>query len=106
MIYYSIESLAKAGIFEFLIITTSRHQQAFIDSFTNARFSNLHFTFVIQDSTNGIAESLSIDKEFIGDDDVCLVTGDAIILGEELDAQVIKDIRSARKSANATIFYK
>lgn len=104
MIYYSIESLARAGIFEFLITTTSRHQQAFIDSLTNARFSNLHFTFAIQDSTNGIAESLSIGKEFIGDDDVCLVTGDTIILGEELDAQVIKAIRSARKSANAAIF--
>lgn len=45
-----------------------------------------------------------IGQDFIGNDAVCLVTGDTIILGESLQRDLAKAYKAAEKSGNATIF--
>lgn len=102
MIFYPIETLLKAGINEILVITTSRHQQLFKDILSN--YNDAKFQFASQDTPNGIAEAISIGKNFIAGDNVCLVTGDTIIDGDSFIAQLRTAIKATDVSANATIF--
>lgn len=102
MIFYPIETLLKTGINEILVITTSKHQQLFRDILSD--YNDVKFQFACQDAPNGIAEAISIGKEFIASDNVCLVTGDTIIDGESFFLQLKTAIKAAEVSANATIF--
>lgn len=102
MIFYPIDTLLKAGIKEILVITTSSHQQLFREILSG--YKGATFQFDCQDAPNGIAEAISIGKDFIGGDNVCLVTGDTIIDGEPFMAQLKIAIKAADVSANATIF--
>lgn len=102
MIFYPIDTLLKAGIKEILVITTSSHQQLFREILSD--YKGVTFQFASQDTPNGIAEAISIGKEFIGGDNVCLVTGDTIIDGEPFMAQLRTASKAADVSANATIF--
>ena len=61
-------------------------------------------TYARQDEPKGIAEALVIGKEFIGNDAVCLITGDTIIYGETPSQQLHKAFKAVEKSGNATIF--
>lgn len=102
MIFYPIDTLLKAGIKEILVITTSSHQQLFREILSD--YKGVTFQFASQDTPNGIAEAISIGKDFIGGDNVCLVTGDTIIDGETFKAQLRTASKAADVSANATIF--
>lgn len=39
----------------------------------------------MQPSPDGLAQAFILAEEFIGDDDVCLILGDNIFYGSELD---------------------
>lgn len=104
MIYYPIETLVKAGISEILVITTSAQQPAFRGYLADGSSLNCMISYAIQDEPKGIAEALVIGKEFIGNDAVCLITGDTIINGETLSQQLHKAFKAVVKSGNATIF--
>jgi glucose-1-phosphate thymidylyltransferase len=102
MIFYPIDTLLKSGIKEILVITTNSHQQLFREILSD--YKGVTFQFACQDAPNGIAEAISIGKDFIGGDNVCLVMGDTIIDGEPFMAQLKIAIKAADVSANATIF--
>lgn len=104
MIYYPIETLVKAGISEILVITTSAQQSAFKGYLGDGSALNCKITYANQDEPKGIAEALVIGKDFIGNDAVCLITGDTIITGETLSLQLQKAFKAVEKSGNATIF--
>lgn len=104
MIYYPIETLVKASISEILIITTSAQQPAFKGYLADGSSLNCKITYAIQDEPKGIVEALVIGKEFIGNDAVCLITGDTIIYRETLSQQLQKAFKAVEKSGNATIF--
>ena len=104
MIYYPIDTLVKAGISEILVITTSLQQPAFKGYLADDSSLNCKLAYAVQDEPKGIAEALVIGKEFIGNDAVCLITGDTIIYGETLSQQLHKAFKAVEKSGNATIF--
>ena len=104
MIYYPIETLVKAGISEILVITTSVQQPAFKGYLGDGSALNCKITYANQDEPKGIAEALAIGENFIGNDAVCLITGDTIISGDTLSQQLHKAFKAAEKSGNATIF--
>lgn len=104
MIYYPIETMVKAGISEILVITTSAQQPVFSGYLADGSSLNCMISYAIQDEPKGIAEALVIGKEFIGNDAVCLITGDTIIYGETLSQQLHKAFKAVEKSGNATIF--
>ena len=104
MIFYPIETLVKAGITEILVITTSAQESSFKGYVADVSALNCKITYVIQDEPNGIAEALVIGKDFVGNDAVCLITGDTIISGETLSQQLQKAFKAVEKSGNATIF--
>lgn len=104
MIYYPILTLAKSGIDDLLVITSSSQQKAFIDTLGDGSKLNVHISYAIQQQPDGIAQAITIAEDFIGNDNVCLVTGDTLIFGEAFQAQLSKALRAVAKSGNATIF--
>lgn len=104
MIYYPIEILAKAGITDLLVITSPTQQKAFVDTLGDGHNLNVLITYAIQQKPEGIAQAITIASDFIGIDQVCLITGDTLIFGKPFLAQLGKAIKAASKSANATIF--
>lgn len=106
MIYYPIETLVQAGINDILIITTQEHQSLFKKTLAVNPYKETHFSYAVQDAPEGIAQAISIGKEFIGKDSVCLITGDTIIVEHNIKKKLNTAIKTAEKSGNATIFVK
>lgn len=104
MVYYPIELLVKADITDILIITSEENQTLFKCTLGAGSKLGATVTYDCQKSPDGIAQAITIGRNFIGNDHVCLITGDTIIVGESFTVQLQKDIKAAEKSANATVF--
>lgn len=103
MIYYPLSVLMLAGINEVLIITTPEDQASFQRLLGDGSDLGMRFEYVVQPSPDGLAQAFILGKEFIGDDDACLVLGDNIYYGHDL----VKLLRSAVENAKndkATVF--
>ncbi len=50
-------------------------------------------TYKVQEEPNGLPEAFIIAEDFIGDDNVCMILGDNIIFGNNLDG-ILKDAQS------------
>lgn len=104
MIYYPISVLIKAGINEILIISTPHDLPSFKKLLGDGSDLGLCFKYAEQPSPDGLAQAFIIGKDFIGNDDVCLVLGDNIFYGHGLD-QLLKTARKNVEQENkATIF--
>ena len=104
MIYYPISVLIKAGINEILIISTPHDLPGFKKLLGDGSDLGLCFKYAEQPSPDGLAQAFIIGKDFIGNDDVCLVLGDNIFYGHGLD-QLLKTARKNVEQKNkATIF--
>ena len=99
MIYYPIKTLLDIGIKEILIITTPKDQIYFKNLLLNNKDFNLDFEFRIQRKPNGIAEAIIIGKDFIQNDDVCLILGDNLFFNSSV-------IRDGKLNKSSKIFVK
>ena len=105
MIYYPLNVLLQAGIRDILIISTREDTPRFMYLLGRGEDFGIHLEYKIQPSPNGLAEAFILGKQFIGDDDVCLILGDNIFFGDELEAS-IKDIQQNKtiKNGGAVLF--
>ena len=99
LIYYPLSTLMLAGIREILIISTPEQYPQFQKLFGNGEQLGLSIQYDIQDEPNGLPEAFIIGEEFIGDDNVCLILGDNIIFGNELDTILLE----SQKESGATV---
>ena len=104
MIYYPISVSMLAGIREILIITTPHDMPAFQRLLGNGSDYGVRFYYATQAQPNGLAEAFIIGKEFIGDDNVCLVLGDNIFYGQGFTGMLELAVRRAEEEHLATIF--
>ena len=104
MVYYPLATLAQSGITDILVITAKEHQEAFRRSLGDGSAFGVRLSFTVQDVPEGIAQAIMIAKNFIGEESLCLITGDTIILGNSLQKQLNKACKAAEKSGKATIF--
>lgn len=81
MIYYPLSVLMLAGIREVLIISTSQDIGLYKKLFGDGHQLGMKFSYEIQPSPDGLAQSFIIGEKFIGNDNVCLVLGDNIFYG-------------------------
>jgi len=104
MVYYPLQTLVQSGVNDILIITSKEDQCLFQRALGNGKSFGIHLSYSCQNKPEGIAQAIMIGQDFIGNDAVCLVTGDTIILGESLQRDLPKAYKAAEKSGNATIF--
>ena len=84
MVFYPLSTLMLAGIREVLIISTPTDLPLFERLFGDGSDLGMKFSYKVQEAPNGLAQAFVLGREFIGDDDVCLVLGDNIFYGAEL----------------------
>ncbi len=99
LIYYPLCTLMIAGIKDILIITNEDQVDQFKKLLGNGMRLGISITYKIQDKPNGLPEAFVIAEDFIGDDNVCMVLGDNIIFGNNLDSI----LQEAQKETGATI---
>jgi glucose-1-phosphate thymidylyltransferase len=85
LIYYPFCTLLEAGVTEFLIICTEKDKPSYEKLFGNGENIGVSVKYKIQNNPNGLAEAFILGEEFIGTDNVWLILGDNIFVGEELE---------------------
>ena len=104
MIYYPLSTLMLSGIKDVLIISTPEDIDRFRDLLGDGDFLGINIQYDIQKQPNGIAECFIIAKDFIGNDDVCLILGDNIFYGNHFGHILRETGDEVKKYSNATIF--
>ena len=101
MIYYPLSTLMLAGIQEILIISSPEHIGLYKELLEDGSQLGLKISYEIQPHPGGLAQAFLIGKDFIGDDNVCLVLGDNIFYGHGLP-NMLKN--AAKLQQGAVIF--
>jgi len=104
MIYYPLSVLMMAGITEILVITTPDDQTSFKRLLGDGSEIGLQIEYIVQPSPDGLAQAFILGKDFIGDDDVCLVLGDNIFYGHDLKKTLAAGVAIAKQDNKATVF--
>jgi glucose-1-phosphate thymidylyltransferase len=104
MVYYPISVLMLAGIRDILIISTPHDLPGFKRLLGDGKEMGVNFTYAEQPRPEGLAQAFIIGKEFIGDDDVCLVLGDNIFYGQGFTGMLRQAVERTASSQEATIF--
>ena len=104
MIYYPLSILMLAGIQEVLIISTPDDLSRFEDLLGDGADIGMKFQYKVQPSPDGIAQAFILGKDFIGNDDVCLILGDNIFYGHGMTGILEEAVSLAKDSSLATVF--
>ncbi|MBQ4499539.1 MAG: glucose-1-phosphate thymidylyltransferase RfbA [Alistipes sp.] len=104
MVYYPIATLMMAGIRDILIISTPADIASFERLLGSGEELGMHFTYAEQAAPNGLAEAFIIGREFVGEDDVCLVLGDNIFHGAGFEELLQRAAQRVTEHRTATIF--
>lgn len=103
MIYYPLSILMMANIKEILIISTRETQKDFENLLQDGSNLGIHISYKIQPSPDGLAQAFILAEDFIGDDTCCMVLGDNIFYGNNLEEMLQKAIQNS-ENGYATIF--
>lgn len=101
MIYYPLTVLLKAGIREIMVITAPADVESYRRLLGDGSQFGVQIEYGIQYVARGIADAFLIAEEFIGNDRCCLVLGDNLFNGAQLDELLARAV--ARKEG-ATVF--
>jgi len=104
MIYYPLSILMLSGIQEVLIISTQEDLPRFEKMLGDGNNIGMKFEYIVQPSPDGIAQAFILGKDFIGDDDVCLILGDNIYYGQGVSAMLSNAVMNAKDKNMATVF--
>ena len=103
MIYYPLSTLMNAGIKDILIISTNKDLPRFKVLLKDGKQIGLNISYAYQRQANGIAESLIIGSDFVGDDNICLILGDNIFHGNNF-TNLLDKARLNLENNYSTIF--
>lgn len=99
LIYYPLCTLMISGIKDILIITNKNQVDQFERLLGDGSHLGVSISYKIQNNPNGLPEAFIIAEDFIGDDNVCMILGDNIIFGNDLN--VI--LQESQKQSGSTI---
>lgn len=104
MIYYPLSVLMLAGIDNILIITTKQDNESYQRLLGDGSRIGLNIKYKIQYEPRGLADAFIIGKDFINNDDVCLILGDNIFYGNNFSEKLKTSIFNLQRHNQATIF--
>ena len=104
MVYYPLSVLMLAGIREVLVISTPQDLPAFQRLLGDGSDFGIYLSYAEQPSPDGLAQAFIIGKDFIGNDDVCLVLGDNIFYGQSFSQMLAQAVHNVEKEHKATVF--
>lgn len=104
MIYYPLSVLMLSGIQEVLIISTPEDLPRFEQLLGDGDNIGMKFEYIVQSSPDGIAQAFVLGKDFIDDDDACLILGDNIYYGQGISVMLSNAVMNAKDKNMATIF--
>ena len=90
MIYYPLSTLMLAGIRNILIITTPHDNNLFVNLLGDGSKLGINIEYSIQEEPKGLPDAFIIGKEFIGNNNVCLILGDNIFHSDNFINNYIK----------------
>ena len=96
MIFYPLSTLMLADIREVLIISTPSDLPNFERLLGDGSDLGMKFSYAVQERPDGLAQAFVIGREFLGEDDACLVLGDNIFYGANLP-QLLKAATDRRE---------
>lgn len=101
MVYYPLSVLLMAGIREIMVITAPDDCSAYRRLLGDGAQFGVRIEYGVQPVARGIADAFLIAEEFIGGDRSCLVLGDNMFYGANLE-ELLKT--AASREAGATVF--
>ena len=104
MIYYPLSILMLSGIQEILIISTLEDLPLFKKLLGDGSDIGIKLKYIVQPSPDGLAQAFILGKDFIDDDDVCLILGDNIYYGGGLIKMLDSAVLNAKDNYSATVF--
>lgn len=103
MIYYPISTLMLAGIREIAIITTPQDQDQFKRVLGDGSQWGLSFTYIVQDSPDGLAQAYLLAEDFLAGAPSAMVLGDNLFFGHGLTELLRK---ACTRDENAVFGYQ
>lgn len=103
MIYYPVSALMLAGIRDILIISTPVDLPQIQRLLGDGKSLGVNFSYAVQQRPEGLAQAFIIGREFIGDDNVCLILGDNIFYGQGFTGMMLDAVKNAEQNL-ATVF--
>ena len=85
MIYYPIETLARMGVREVLVVVGGKSVGDAVELLGDGAHFGLELTYRYQRGALGIAHAIGLARDFVGDDPFCCILGDNILRGPALD---------------------
>ena len=101
LIYYPLTTLMLAGIREILIITTPADQPAFKALLGDGKGWGMEISYQVQPSPDGLAQALTIGRQFINEQPSALVLGDNLFYGHGFPDLLTE---AAGRDEGATVF--
>ena len=93
MIYYPLSILMLAGIRDILIISTPQDLPKFEALFGNGSQIGLNMSYAVQPKPEGLAQAFIIGRDFIADENACLILGDNLFFGHNLPVVLNNAVR-------------
>ena len=101
MIYYPLSTLMLAGIKDILIISTPQDLPLFKKFLGSGKKWGIKLTYAVQKKPKGIAQAFLVGEKFIGKESCCLILGDNLFFGNDLQSSLIKAVKNNK---GVTIF--
>lgn len=82
MVYYPLETLIDGGIKDVLIISDPNNIHKFSKLLGSGEEFGIKISYKVQDRPEGIAQAFLLGEDFIGSDNVTLILGDNLFVGD------------------------